>query len=197
MKSVSGCSNIIYQQDGETIRDKIILHLKGSLHIRTSHRIIGDLRLTHGVANPYENLFRVRDAAYSRCFLSDEEVNRIAKHVKEANPSTYDPDILEKLDEIANGGETGNADIIINSSDMSGGDGGLFEQAVEFAIQDGQISTSTLQRRLKIGYARAGRLTDEMEERGIVAAKDGSKPRKCLITREEWEEMKKATEGMT
>ncbi len=131
------------------------------------------------------------------CFLSDEEVNRIAKHVKEANPSTYDPDILDKLDELASGGETGNADIIINSSDMSGGDGGLFEQAVEFAIQDGQISTSTLQRRLKIGYARAGRLTDEMEERGIVAAKDGSKPRKCLITREEWEEMKKATEGMT
>ena len=130
------------------------------------------------------------------CFLSDEEVNRIAKHVKEANPSTYDPDILERLDQIANGGETGNADIIINSSDMSGGDGGLFEQAVEFAIQDGQISTSTLQRRLKIGYARAGRLTDEMEERGIVAAKDGSKPRKCLITREEWEEMKKMTEGM-
>jgi S-DNA-T family DNA segregation ATPase FtsK/SpoIIIE len=79
---------------------------------------------------------------------------------------------------------------------MSGGDGGLFEQAVEFAIADGQISTSTLQRRLKIGYARAGRLTDEMEERGIVAAKDGSKPRKCLITREEWEEMKKSTEGM-
>ena len=132
------------------------------------------------------------------CFLSDEEVNRIAKHVKDANPSTYDPDILEKLDELANGGENGGgADIIINSSDMSGGDGGLFEQAVEFAIQDGQISTSTLQRRLKIGYARAGRLTDEMEERGIVAAKDGSKPRKCLITREEWEEMKRSTEGMS
>ncbi len=131
------------------------------------------------------------------CFLSDEEVNRIAKHVKDANPSTYDPDILEKLDALANGGEGGNADIIINSSDMSGGDGGLFEQAVEFAIQDGQISTSTLQRRLKIGYARAGRLTDEMEERGIVAAKDGSKPRRCLITREEWEEMKRSTEGMS
>ncbi|MCR5565755.1 MAG: DNA translocase FtsK, partial [Clostridiales bacterium] len=132
------------------------------------------------------------------CFLSDEEVNRIAKHVKDANPSTYDPDILERLDELANGGENGGgADIIINSSDMSGGDGGLFEQAVEFAIQDGQISTSTLQRRLKIGYARAGRLTDEMEERGIVAAKDGSKPRKCLITREEWEEMKRSTEGMS
>jgi S-DNA-T family DNA segregation ATPase FtsK/SpoIIIE len=130
------------------------------------------------------------------CFLSDEEVNNIVKHVKDANPSTYDPDILEKLDQIASGNTEGGADIIINSSDMSGGDGGLFEQAVEFAIADGQISTSTLQRRLKIGYARAGRLTDEMEERGIVAAKDGSKPRKCLITREEWEEMKNSTEGM-
>ena len=127
--------------------------------------------------------------------LSDDEVNRIAKHVKEVNPSTFDPDILERLDQLANdSAEGGGADIIINSSDMSGGDGGLFEQAVEFAIQDGQISTSTLQRRLKIGYARAGRLTDEMEERGIVAAKDGSKPRKCLITREEWEEMKNSGE---
>ena len=132
------------------------------------------------------------------CFLSDDEVNRIVKHVKDANPSTFDPDILERLDQLASdSAEGGGADIIINSSDMSGGDGGLFEQAVEFAIQDGQISTSTLQRRLKIGYARAGRLTDEMEERGIVAAKDGSKPRKCLITREEWEEMKKTAEGMS
>ena len=131
------------------------------------------------------------------CFLSDDEVNRIVAHVKQANPSTYDPDILEKLDEIASGGETAGADMMTGSADIGGGDGSLFEQAVEFAIADGQISTSTLQRRLKIGYARAGRLTDEMEERGIVAAKDGSKPRKCLITREEWEEMKKATEGMS
>ena len=130
------------------------------------------------------------------CFLSDEEVNRIVKHVRDANPSTYDPDILEKVEKIASGGseESTGADMI--GGDMGGGDGSLFEQAVEYAIQDGQISTSTLQRRLKIGYARAGRLTDEMEERGIVAAKDGSKPRKCLITREEWEEMKQSTEGM-
>ena len=129
------------------------------------------------------------------CFLSDEEVNRVVKHVRDANPSTYDPDILEKMEEIAGGGgnESTGADMI--AGDMSGGDGGLFEQAVEYAIADGQISTSTLQRRLKIGYARAGRLTDEMEERGIVAAKDGSKPRKCLITREEWEEMKKTSES--
>ena len=129
------------------------------------------------------------------CFLSDEEVNRIVKHVRDANPSTYDPDILEKLEQIENGsaGDMSGADMVGGTGEVGGADGGLFEQAVEFAISDGQISTSTLQRRLKIGYARAGRLTDEMEERGIVAAKDGSKPRKCLITREEWEEMKRTT----
>ena len=117
------------------------------------------------------------------------------KHVKEANPSTYDPNILEKLEQIANGSaaDMSGADMIAGTGEV-GMDGGLFEQAVEFAIADGQISTSTLQRRLKIGYARAGRLTDEMEERGIVAAKDGSKPRKCLITREDWEEMKRTAE---
>ena len=133
------------------------------------------------------------------CYLGDDEVNRIVTHVREANPSTYDPNILEKVEEIANGGsnEGTGADLIGGAGDMNGGaDGSLFEQAVEYAIADGQISTSTLQRRLKVGYARAGRLTDEMEERGIVSAKDGSKPRKCLITREQWEEMKKATEGM-
>ena len=130
------------------------------------------------------------------CFLSDEEVNRIVTHVRDANPSTYDPDILEKLEQIENGAnnDSTGADMIGGTADMGGSDGSLFEQAVEYAIADGQISTSTLQRRLKIGYARAGRLTDEMEERGIVAAKDGSKPRKCLITREEWEEMKQVSE---
>ena len=129
------------------------------------------------------------------CFLSDEEVNKIVKHVREANPSTYDPDILEKMEALASGGNNEGTGADMIAGEMGGGDGGLFEQAVEYAIADGQISTSTLQRRLKIGYARAGRLTDEMEERGIVAAKDGSKPRKCLITREEWEEMKKLSDG--
>ncbi len=132
------------------------------------------------------------------CFLSDEEVNAVVNDVRQNNPSTYDQDILDKLDELAggSGSEVPGADMVGGSTDLGGGDSSLFEQAVELAIADGQISTSTLQRRLRIGYARAGRLTDEMEERGIVAAKDGSKPRKCLITREEWEELKKTSEGM-
>ena len=74
-----------------------------------------------------------------------------------------------------------------NSIDTS--DQSLFERAVEFALQDGQISSSTLMRRMKIGYARAGRLVDEMERRGIVSAANCSKPRLCLISRNTWEDM--------
>ena len=121
------------------------------------------------------------------CFLSDEEVNRIADHVRQANPSTYDPDVLDKLEQLSKGtDETPTADIIGGGGESSTGDAELFAQAVEIAIQDGQVSTSTLQRRLRVGYSRAGRLTDELEARGIISAKDGSKPRKTLITREEW-----------
>ena len=130
------------------------------------------------------------------CFLSDGEVNRIVEHVRQANPSTYDPNILDKLEELSRGAEeTPTRDMIGGPADNTSGDAELFAQAVEIAIQDGQVSTSTLQRRLKVGYSRAGRLTDEMEARGIVSAKDGSKPRKCLITREEWLAMQAATES--
>ena len=125
------------------------------------------------------------------CFLSDQEVNQIADQVRTNNPSTYDPNILDKVEELSRGSdEAPGMDMIGGAPETGPGDADLFAQAVEYAIADGQISTSTLQRRLKVGYARAGRLTDEMEERGIVSAKDGSKPRKCLITREQWEAMK-------
>ena len=78
------------------------------------------------------------------------------------------------------------ADTLMNEN----GDTDLLNQCIEMAIADGQVSTSLIQRRLKIGYARAGRLVDEMEKRGIVSAKDGAKPRICLITREDYEKLK-------
>ena len=65
----------------------------------------------------------------------------------------------------------------------------MLREAIEMAVEDGQTSTSMLQRRLRVGYARAGRLVDEMEKRGIVSHSEGSKPRKTLITREQYYEL--------
>ncbi len=126
------------------------------------------------------------------CFLSDPEVNRITDFIRENCPADYDPQVLEELERLQSESDgpsmpdlSGGAD-----DDYTAGDGSLLAQCIEMAVQDGQVSTSLIQRRLKLGYARAGRLVDEMEKRGIITAKDGAKPRMCLISREEFEQMK-------
>ncbi|MBP3452455.1 MAG: DNA translocase FtsK [Clostridia bacterium] len=128
------------------------------------------------------------------CFMSDNEVNRVTDFIRENCEAEYDPNIIEQLDQMEH--ENGGFPMVdsMESADDPNSDSSLLAQCIEMAVQDGQVSTSLLQRRLKVGYARAGRLVDEMEKRGIVSAKDGAKPRICLITREEFERMKENNE---
>ena len=128
------------------------------------------------------------------CFMSDNEVNRVTDFIRENCEADYDPNIIEQLDQMEH--ENGGFPMVdsMESADDPNSDSSLLAQCIEMAVQDGQVSTSLLQRRLKVGYARAGRLVDEMEKRGIVSAKDGAKPRMCLITREEFERMKENNE---
>ncbi len=132
------------------------------------------------------------------CFLSDNEVNRITDFIRETCPADYDPAVLEELErlqaEADQNNEGGSLPDMPQADDYIGGDGSLLTQCIEMAVQDGQVSTSLIQRRLRLGYSRAGRLVDEMEKRGIVGPKDGSKPRMCLISRDEFEAMKAAGE---
>ena len=128
------------------------------------------------------------------CFVSDEEVNAIAAYIGSRYQTDYDPNIVEHLDNA--GKEQHEADETTGFDDGNGStsaEGGSFndllQQAMEMAVEDGQTSTSMLQRRLRVGYARAGRLIDEMEKRGIISQSEGSKPRKTLITREQYYEM--------
>ncbi len=127
------------------------------------------------------------------CFLSDPEVNRITDFIRESCPSDYDPAVLEELERLqSESDQNGGSPFpeMPQADDYIGGDGSLLTQCIEMAVNDGQVSTSLIQRRLRLGYARAGRLVDEMEKRGIVGPKDGAKPRMCLISREEFEAMR-------
>ena len=127
------------------------------------------------------------------CFVSDEEVNAITDYISRRYSASYDPNIMEHLENADK--ETPTADTIGGEERAHGaaesGDGTdeLLMEAIEMAVEDEQISTSLLQRRFRIGYARAGRLVDEMEKRGIVSASEGAKPRRCLITREQYYQM--------
>lgn len=106
-------------------------------------------------------------------YISEEEINELVEYLK----SQYSPNYEEKIvGEINN-----NFKVATDESDK------LLPEAIEIVVDEGQASISLLQRRLKIGYARAARIIDEMEIRGVVGGYEGSKPRKVLVTKEELE----------
>lgn len=124
------------------------------------------------------------------CFLSDAETERIVDYIGQYSKVEFDPNVMEALERQ----DADNADAL----DDGGSDGtvdDLLEEAIEMVINDGQASISMIQRRLKVGYARAGRLIDDMAARGIVSKSLGSKPREVLITREEYDRIKDALLG--
>ena len=127
------------------------------------------------------------------CFITPEEIERVVAFVKDAaGEAHYDQDVIEKIqqavDAKADKGKSAPADTAADGED---GDE-LLPAAVEVVLETGQASVSMLQRRLKLGYSRAARLVDQMEERGYVGPFEGSKPRQLLITREKWQELQMA-----
>ncbi len=125
------------------------------------------------------------------CFVSDPEVEAVASYVKENYSTTYDQQVMEEIEKKA--AQTGNknnaqSDPEPNDCELAGDE--MLPAAVDVIMETGQASVSMLQRRLKLGYARAARIVDEMAERGIVGPFQGSKPRAILITKEQWEAMK-------
>lgn len=120
------------------------------------------------------------------CFITTAEVEEVTGFIKKTGKPDYSSEVMEHIERQTDASE----------GVPSGGGGGLpddedalLPQAIEIVVESGQASVSMLQRRLKLGYSRAARLVDQMEERGIVGPFEGSKPRQCLITRDQWAEM--------
>ena len=125
------------------------------------------------------------------CFVSDPEVEAVANYVKSHYITEYDQQVMEEIERKAV--QTGNgkataSDPEPNADELDGDE--MLPAAVDVILETGQASVSMLQRRLKLGYARAARIVDEMEEKGIVGPFQGSKPRDILITKEKWETMR-------
>ncbi|MDD6189153.1 MAG: DNA translocase FtsK [Clostridiales bacterium] len=119
-------------------------------------------------------------------FVTDEEREAVVNFVKERSTAQYSENILEEIERNAEKDSRKDKD---EPAEISEGDGEvdeLFNSAVEVILEVKQASVSMLQRKLKLGYSRAARLVDQMEERGIVGPFEGSKPRQLLITREQW-----------
>ena len=124
------------------------------------------------------------------CFISNEEIEAVIARIKETSTAEYSEEILEHIEQQAEqvgnnkgGGSSG-------TSDLGDDEDELIEEAIEVIMDCRQASTSMLQRRLKLGYSRAARIIDQIEDRGIIGPSEGSKPRQILISREDWQEMK-------
>ncbi|MBO4938321.1 MAG: DNA translocase FtsK [Oscillospiraceae bacterium] len=125
------------------------------------------------------------------CFVTDSEVEAVANYVKENYIANYDQSVMEEIEKksVQTGKKAASAaDPEPNADELDGDE--MLPAAVDVILETGQASVSMLQRRLKLGYARAARIVDEMEEKGIVGPFQGSKPRAILITKEQWQSMK-------
>lgn len=120
-------------------------------------------------------------------FVSDKEVEKIVDFLKSNGEATYSEDILQKIE------NNNSTDKELDAKDPDDDTDPFLMEAIEVTIETGQASTSFIQRRFKVGYARAGRIIDQMEERGIISGYEGSKPRKVLMTKERWAELKMGT----
>ncbi len=125
-------------------------------------------------------------------FVTDEEVEKIVDFVKSNGTATYSEDILESIE---NNNKT-DKEIAQEQAEDDDTDPFLMD-AIQTVVETGQASTSFIQRRFKVGYARAGRIIDQMEERGVISGYQGSKPREVLMTLDEWNELKMGTKEGT
>ena len=123
------------------------------------------------------------------CYVPDNEIKSVIDFIKEQNAeTTYSESVMEEIERHATAAEGSKKAAIDGPGGEDDGDA-LLPQAIEAVVTAGQASTTLIQRKLKVGYARAARIVDELEERGIVGPFEGSKPRQVLITKNQWLEM--------
>ena len=130
-----------------------------------------------------------KPARVQGAFVSDEEVEKIVDFIKQNGTATYSEDILESIE---NSNKT-DKEIAMEKDEDDDTDPFLMD-AIETVVETGQASTSFIQRKFKVGYARAGRIIDQMEERGVISGYQGSKPREVLMTLEKLNELKMSTQ---
>ncbi len=118
-------------------------------------------------------------------YVTDEEISRTLNFIKAEHGAEYDESMIAAMEKAAQDNGKGGGDTSAGADDTDP----MFRQCVECVLDAGQASTSLLQRRCKLGYARAARIMDEMEEKGVIGPYEGAKPRAVLISRQQWMEM--------
>ncbi len=115
------------------------------------------------------------------CFVSDEEVESVVEFIKTGGTASYDDNVMVEIERQAAIEKKQKTGLPEDGPDEDP----MLQEAIKVVVENGLASTSLLQRKLKLGYARAARIVDQMEQRGIIGPYEGAKPRKVLITKEQ------------
>ena len=129
------------------------------------------------------------------CYLSDKEVENVVTFIKNQEQSVYDDDVMKEIDRQAANTGGKKKDVSSPETDEDSPADEMLPKAIEAVIEAQSASTTLLQRKLKLGYARAARIIDELESRGIIGPYEGAKPRKVLISKQQWYEMNALAQG--
>ena len=124
------------------------------------------------------------------CFISDKEIEGVVNFIKKQGEVKYDDSVMEEIDKCVRESDSKGKKGSSAAAESDTDEDSMLDAAIEVVVECGQASTSLLQRRLKLGYARAARIVDQMEERGIVGPSQGSKPREVRITKTQLYEMR-------
>jgi S-DNA-T family DNA segregation ATPase FtsK/SpoIIIE len=169
------------------IPSRIALTVKSSTDSRTMIDIGGAEKLLGNGDMLYSPMGVAKPLRVQGCYVDESDVSNIVNFIKQTNEGVeYDEDVINEINRQASEAKSA------NESENSGGgfddSDPLTNEAISIAVESGTIATSLLQRKLKIGYGRAARIIDEMEERGIVGPFEG-KSRRVLISKQQWLEM--------
>lgn len=169
------------------IPSRLALSVSSSIDSRTILDVAGAEKLLGNGDMLFNPVGIAKPVRIQGCFLSDEEVESVVSFIKNQEKADYDEEVLKEIDrQAAAEKKKGSA---ANMADSGEEADEMLPKAIEVVVEAQAASTTLLQRRLRLGYARAARLVDELESRGIVGPYEGSKPRKVLITKQQWLEM--------
>lgn len=169
------------------IPSRIALSVKSQIDSRTIIDMAGADKLLGNGDMLYMPIGSTKPVRVQGCFASNRDISTTLDFIKEQVPEEYDQEIIQAVENYTPA-EKGDKDDSSDGGAPMGTDEDYVERAIEVAVMNGQLSTSMLQRKLKLGYARAARIMDELEERGVIAESEGAKPRRVLMSKMQYDE---------
>lgn len=171
------------------IPSRIALSVKSQIDSRTIIDMAGADKLLGNGDMLYMPIGMSKPVRVQGCFASNKDIVSTLDFIKSQAQGEYDAEIIEAVESFVPAAK-GDRDDPGESSSASGGDSDFIERAIEVAVNSGQLSTTMLQRKLKLGYAKAARIMDELEEMGVIGPSEGAKPRRVLMSKMQFDERK-------